>query len=303
VWLKSADGTDERAVTKRLMYGADRPLCWSPDGKALLYWSHSEIGWDIWSYDARTNTHKNLTQTRSGGCRSASWSSDGKRIAFLRDDPQGLYVMERDGANPRRLTSEPEDRDQAPSWSPDGRRIAFTRSGRPGASGVDQVWVLDLVQSKETRIAPQGRAPAWSPDGKRILLLSLRRPRLQPVLIAPDGSGETWLAEDDSVKGFLAWSPDGTRIAFLAQSGGNTQLRLIGHDGRRPRTPGELAGDSWAGLTWSPDGQYLAFAAGPRGHERILLVSSSDAQRREFARDGACWPAWRRIGIPGVRKD
>src|SRR5438552_19206443 len=97
VWLIDADGTHERALTAELRFKADRPLAWSPDGSRLLFYSHSDIGWDVWASSADGTNQTNLTNTQSGGCRSPAWSPEGKRIAFMRDDPPGLYVMDADG--------------------------------------------------------------------------------------------------------------------------------------------------------------------------------------------------------------
>jgi Tol biopolymer transport system component len=60
------------------------------------------------------------------------WSPDGTKIAFTRvigdadrDGNFDIYVMNADGSNPRRLTTDPASHDNDPSWSPDGTKIAF----------------------------------------------------------------------------------------------------------------------------------------------------------------------------------
>jgi len=63
---------------------------------------------------------------------SASWSPDGRRIAFAsnRDGKSEIYVMDADGSNVARLTNNLTD-DGFPKWSPDGRKILF-HSNRDG---------------------------------------------------------------------------------------------------------------------------------------------------------------------------
>ena len=72
-----------------------------------------------------------------------SISPDGKFVAFTsnRDDRNNweIYVMEINGANPRRLTNNP-GLDTEPVWSPDGKRIAFS-SERNGQKF--NIWTMD----------------------------------------------------------------------------------------------------------------------------------------------------------------
>jgi Tol biopolymer transport system component len=57
-----------------------------------------------------------------------SWSPDGSQIVFGGFDGQddGIFIMDRDGTNVRRLTDGEGD-DTEPAWAPDGTRTAFVR--------------------------------------------------------------------------------------------------------------------------------------------------------------------------------
>ena len=54
----------------------------------------------------------------------ASWSPDGKRIAFTstRDGNYEIYLINADGTQLRRVTNHPE-RDDFAIWHPDGQRL------------------------------------------------------------------------------------------------------------------------------------------------------------------------------------
>jgi dipeptidyl aminopeptidase/acylaminoacyl peptidase len=86
--------------------------------------------------------------------------------------------MDADGSNVHRLTD------------------ARTASGRPAGS-----W-----------------APAWSPDGARIAFQSNRSGTVDIFVMAPDGSGQTNLTDNQSLDHLQpAWSPDSRQISFTAR--------------------------------------------------------------------------------------
>ena len=91
------------------------------------------------------------------------------RIAFssYRDGNEDIYVVNADGTDEIRLTSDPSV-DSSPDWSPDGRHIAFD-SNRDGDY---EVYVMNadgsgLTQLTHNRTIDGG--PKWSPDGNYIL--------------------------------------------------------------------------------------------------------------------------------------
>lgn len=138
VFVVPADGGTPRQLTSG-DYNHGGGLEWMPDGRALVFsglrdddaeyiWRESEI----YSVNVTDGAITRLTNRR-GPDNSPSVSPDGRYIAYtgydFTDDTyieSGLYVMERDGNNPRLLTS---DLDRSPSeltWSGDSRTIYFS---------------------------------------------------------------------------------------------------------------------------------------------------------------------------------
>jgi TolB protein len=116
-----------------------------------------------------------LTKLTNGAGREkhASWSPDGKRIAFVsdRDGNDEVYVMAADGAIAvgadaarsalTRLTDSPED-DSHPRWSPDGTCLAFV--SRRGDAW--ELYVMNADGSGLKKLVDSvdwGSSPGWAP--------------------------------------------------------------------------------------------------------------------------------------------
>lgn len=118
---------------------------------------------DIYVINANGSGLARLTDG-AGREKQASWSPDGRRIAFIsdRDGNDEVYVMtDAGGSAPTRLTDSPED-DSYPTWSPDGRCLAFV--SRRGDS-----WELHIMNADGSGLkklvdsVDWGSGPSWSP--------------------------------------------------------------------------------------------------------------------------------------------
>ncbi len=122
---------------------------------------------------------------------SPSWSPDGQRIAFVRNElaepgrgrDSDIWVIDaRKGSSPKQLTTFEGPDGGRPSWSPDGRWIAFTRGDEP-KYGAYNLPKLALVAS-------DGSAPA------RVVTATFDRP-ISAVRFAADGQSVFATTADD----------------------------------------------------------------------------------------------------------
>lgn len=210
----------------------DVPIAFSPDGTRLLF---------VRITDGEQGTLMELTvpdvsltsdQAITGSVREvgvpgmlvtvndyfgapASWSPDGKQIAFAATDPSlpngnmRIWVIDADGGDPVSLTADRAVYTGA-EWSPDGRRIAFDRDN---GSGWHDLFVVEPDGSGETNLTesftPGVCCARWSPDSSALLVAGTVSDNEESYLfIVPvDGSP---IAQVTTLPGWLtsySWGP------------------------------------------------------------------------------------------------
>ena len=103
---------------------------WSPDGEWISFNDRDGTPYRV-AADAATPPEPligpvNLNQEIYGGM---SWSPDGQQLLYSTDDVNGrrdLWVMNRDGTNPRAVTNTPNEEESYASWSPDGSKLLYS---------------------------------------------------------------------------------------------------------------------------------------------------------------------------------
>jgi Tol biopolymer transport system component len=237
-------------------------------------------------------------QSRLARGSSATWSPDGKQIAFhasasyyasgglvtglpIRTDPgsatsdSDIFVANVDDLlagteQPRNITNTPKEIEDDPDWSsvpttaPQGQTIVFTSHHSD-----------DNTQDSSSA---------------------------ELYLMNPDGSDRLQLTHDDYEERAPAWSPDGSRIVYSCRVGPanptthikSFRICVINADGQTPPQQLTFETDSISDLTasWSPDGQHILF------HRR---VGATPANQQLFVMDlnpDGTWTAPQQLTSP-----
>ena len=208
ICLMNADGSDPRQLTQDASIRHYYPSM-GPDGDSVVFSQYREDNvYEIYELSLGGGTPTRLTD-RLGVLTGPEISPDGSLIAFMRWTPASnqyqIWLIERDGGNPRRLFS---GTGWDPTWSPDGKQVLFASD----MGGAVQLYRVDLDGNNVERIsdlpAIRGRSD-WSPQG-----------------LITTYSGESWKRE------IYVMQADGSQTQQVSPAGGNSQGPSFSPDGQ-----------------------------------------------------------------------
>lgn len=239
VYVMSADGGSEERLTEaankldsspRRVFFQVEPA-WSRDGRRIAFASRRAGTFDIYVMNADGTGTRRLTSTNEHD-NHPTWSPNGSRIAFARDESD-IYVMNADGSGARRV-SDPLVEEVNPNWSPDGSWIAYTR--RTPGTAAREVWIMRPDGTDRHALTSAHGViytPAWSPDSTRIVFTSNKGSEVfELYTIRVDGKGLRSVTPTAGDMFEPAWSPDGSMIAF-SEAGSIFTVELGGGDAKK----------------------------------------------------------------------
>lgn len=272
----------------------------SPDGTEILF----DLLGDIYALPIGGGEARPVSSGVAWDMQ-AKYSPDGRFIAFTSDRGGGdnIWVMNRDGTNPRQVSNESFRLLTQPDWSPDGQFIVgrkhFTSSRSLGAG---EMWMYHRggggagVQLTERRTQQKDTGePAFSPDGRYLYYSDDSTPggvfeyskdpnsqiyviqrldretgQVEPYVTGPGGSIRP------------TPSPDGKSLAFIRRDRYQSVLYVMDiESGRETPIYDALDRDmqeTWAihgvypTMSWTPDNRSIVFWAG--GKIRRIDVAS-----------------------------
>jgi TolB protein len=209
--------------------------------------------------DPNGSTVDRYSSDTGGGLSSPTWSSDGKRIAFIKmsgnkDNPTwSLIIIPSDGTKCGdqyecyNNISQGEQYRGGVSW---GRENLLTISyNTTGAPDVYTIYANGQGVRNLTNNPADDIAPVFSPDGKSIAFTSNREAGQWRIYVM---------------------NADGTNVRRLTQ-------------GPMDVTP-----------TWSPDGNWIGFASTRSGQFEIWMVDIHGGNLTQITKSGGDHPSWTR---------
>jgi Tol biopolymer transport system component len=124
LWTMDVDGSNPKNLTGTDTGSGGAAPDWSPDGTKIAFRRDvSGEASDIYVVRPDGTGLRNITKTPLVYEGDPAWSSNGRRIAFLRNDPQTSRndiwtVRAADGSDPVQVTDTPRVAEYAPTWQP-----------------------------------------------------------------------------------------------------------------------------------------------------------------------------------------
>jgi dipeptidyl aminopeptidase/acylaminoacyl peptidase len=294
--LTGVSAADARALANRTNFD------FNSDASAALI-SHDD---DLYCYDFAQGKAMRLTTTPEPE-EHASFSPDGKRVAFVRK--HNLYVVDVGTAQERALTTDGNDKllfgeldwvyqeelygrgnFKGYWWSPDSSRIALLRLDE---SDVKPFTVVDHIPVRqELEVSPYPKA--GDPN-----------PTVALGTVAAAGGPVHWMdiSQYESVQPLIVragWTPDSRRVMFQVQNREQTWLDLVTADpesGRAQRVLRE-ASSGWVEVLgvprWLDDGSFL-WLSERSGSRHIYRITADGSDTKPLTAG-----PWEVQGLEGI---
>jgi imidazolonepropionase-like amidohydrolase/Tol biopolymer transport system component len=273
----------------------------SPDGKEIAF----DLLGDIYSVPISGGEAKSLTSGVEWDMQPR-FSPNGKWIAFTSDRAGGdnIWIMNRDGSEPKQVSKETFRLLNSPNWTPDSEFIVARKHFTAERSlGAGEMWLYhrsggeglqmtkkknDQKDSGEPAFSPDGRYLYWSEDATPGAIFQYNKdPNTQIYVInrldRQSGESEAFVTgPGGSIR--PTPSPDGKSLAFIRRVRYKSVLYVLDLEtGRETPLTDTLDRDmqeTWAihgvypSLAWTPDNKSIVYWGAGHLH-RIDVASKS----------------------------
>ncbi len=185
----------------------------SPNGERALFSARG----DIFTVPSEKGITRNLTQSSDAHDRSASWSPDGKYIAYLSDrtGEYEVYIQSQDGSSDAvKVTDGTNNYIFGLTWSPDSKKILFN-------DRLARLLCVDITTKKTVQIDKGAygliRNYNWSPDSKWVVYSTQEINKFNVICLYNVESGKKYQVTDSWYTSSQAnFSNDGKYLLFVS---------------------------------------------------------------------------------------
>lgn len=185
----------------------------SPTGKRALITARG----DVFTVPAGEGQVRNLTASSGIRERDATWSPDGRWIAYWSDrsGEYELYLRAHDGSGEeRRVTTDADIWSFPPMWSPDSEKLAFgDKSQRLRWLDVETGDITDVDRGERNDITTY----TWSPDSRWLAYVKAAESQLASIWVHSLATGESTPLTDGFTNDYApVFDPEGRYLYFLS---------------------------------------------------------------------------------------
>ena len=202
---------------------------------------------------------------------SATWSPDGKRVAYVSfEGAKPSIILQEIATGQRSKLTDFPGLNSAPAFSPDGKTLALVLS----RDGDPEIYTMNLATRDLKRITRQraiDTEPSWTADGKSLIFTSDRggKPQIYQVELATGLTQRLTFDGDYNARGRML--PDGKHLVFVHRNDGVFHIAVMDLERGRLMVLTSTSLDESPSI--APNGTMLIYATQDRGRGILAVVS------------------------------
>ena len=251
----------------------------------VYYLSERDYTMNIWSFDPKSKSEKQITFHKKFDVKSLDASADqivyeqggylhiynpstnaSQQLNIIVKGDLSFYRNRWEDVSARQLSN--------PNVSPNGRRAIFEHRGDIFTIPKENGTWMNLTNSPGVA----DRSPIWSPKGDKVAWFSDKSGEYQLVIANQDGSGQQFIALPKPTFYFQPdWSPDGKYIAYTDTHYNIWVVNLSSKSSKIIATDNYAHPNRSMNPKWSPDSKWIAFAKQQLSHFKSIFAYNIDS--------------------------
>ena len=194
-----------------------------------------------------------------------------------------ICIINADGSDFRRLTTDNNRQHYYPSMSPDGNSVVYASFREPNIYEIYEMEIANGTVKQLTDRLGNLNGPEISPDGSQIAFKLSTAASNQIWLMDRDGSNPRPIPNASGWD--PTWSPDGQYILFASDMQGGVQLYRVKPDGSELLMVSDLPAIRGRS-DWSPDGKFIVTYSGQPWERDVYIMNSDGSNARMLTPTG-----------------